>query len=121
MGMCAARPPPSIAARAVASERRVVAAGEVIVTEGEPAQEFFVIVAGDVEVSHDGAVVRREGAGDVFGEIGLLRDVPRTATVTAVSDVELLVLGRRPFLETVTGTAESLRAAEDLASRRLAV
>jgi MFS family permease len=121
IGMFAALPPSSIEALAVASERRVVAAGEVIVTEGEPAQEFFVIVAGDVEVSHDGAVVRREGAGDVFGEIGLLRDVPRTATVTAVSDVELLVLGRRPFLETVTGTAESLRAAEDLASRRLAV
>ena len=82
--------------------------GEVVVTEGEPAHEFFVILAGEVEVTHDGDVLRREGPGEVFGEIGLLRNVPRTATVTAVTDVELLVLGRKPFLETVSGTLESL-------------
>ena len=111
----------SVEALASASERRRVAAGEVIVTEGDPAQEFFVIVEGEVEVTHDGAVLRREGVGEVFGEIGLIRDVPRTATVTAVTDVVLLVLGRRPFLETVSGTLDSLRAAEDLAWRRLAV
>ena len=111
----------SVEALAVASERRRVQAGEVIVTEGDPAQEFFVIVEGEVEVTHDGAVLRREGAGDVFGEIGLLRDVPRTATVTAMTEVDLLVLGRRPFLETVSGTLDSMRAAEDLAWRRLAV
>jgi MFS family permease len=111
----------AVEALAVASERRTAGPGEVIVLEGDPAQEFFVIVEGEVEVTHDGVVLRREGAGDVFGEIGLLRDVPRTATVTAVTDVVLLVLGRRPFLETVSGTLDSMRAAEDLAWRRLGV
>jgi MFS family permease len=111
----------SVEALAAASVRRGAAAGEVIVAEGDPAQEFFVIVAGEVEVTHDGAVLRREGAGEVFGEIGLIRDVPRTATVTAVTEVVLLVLGRRPFLETVSGTLDSMRAAEDLAWRRLGV
>ena len=111
----------SVEGLARASERRRLGPGEVVVTEGEPAHEFFVIVAGEVEVTHDGAVLRREGPGEVFGEIGLLRNVPRTATVTAVTDVELLVLGRKPFLETVSGTLESARAAEDLAWRRLGV
>jgi MFS family permease len=111
----------SVEGLARASERRRLGAGEVVVTEGEPAHEFFVIVAGEVEVTHDGAVLRREGPGEVFGEIGLLRNVPRTATVTAVTDVELLVLGRKPFLETVSGTLESARAAEDLAWKRLGV
>jgi predicted MFS family arabinose efflux permease len=119
--MFAPLPSSSIEALALASERRRVASGEVVVSEGDIAQEFFVIVEGDVEISHHGAVLRREGPGEVFGEIGLLRDVPRTATVTALTDVELLVLGRRPFLECVSGTLESLRAAEDLAWRRLAV
>ena len=92
-----------------------------VVAEGDPAQGFFVILSGEVEVTRGTDVLRREGAGDVFGEIGLLRDVPRTATVTATTDTELLVLGRQAFLETVSGTIESQRAAEDLAWRRLAV
>ncbi len=104
-----------------ASRRDHVTAGDVVVAEGDPAQEFFVILSGEVEVTRGNDVLRREGAGDVFGEIGLLRDVPRTATVTATTDTELLVLGRQAFLETVSGTIESQRAAEDLAWRRLAV
>jgi hypothetical protein len=119
--MFASLPSSSIEALAVASERRRVTPGEAVVSEGDTAQEFFVIVEGEVEVTRDGAVLRREGPGEVFGEIGLLRDVPRTATVTATTEVEFLVLGRRPFLECVSGTLESLRAAEDLAWRRLAV
>ncbi len=112
---------PAVEALAAALERRTLPAGSVVVAEGDPASEFFVIESGEVEVSERGTVLRREGAGDVFGEIGLLRDVPRTATVVAVTVVDLLVLGRAPFLETVSGTTDSMRAAEDLASRRLAV
>jgi hypothetical protein len=113
--------PPALEALATALERRTAQAGETVVAEGDPADAFYVIVSGDVAVTQQGHELRHEGAGDVFGEIGLLRDVPRTATVTAVTDTELLVLHRNVFLETVTGTTESLRAAEDLASRRLAV
>ena len=121
VSMFAPLPPSAVEGLARASRHRLYQAGDVVVTEGEPAQEFFVILAGEVEVTHEGRVLRREGPGEVFGEIGLLRDVPRTATVTAVTAAELLVLGRQPFLQTVTGTVESLRAAEDLAWRRLAV
>ena len=66
-------------------------------------------------------VLRTEGPGDFFGEIGLLRDVSRTASVTAVSDAEVLVLDRTSFLEAVTGFSESHRAAELVVSNRLGV
>ena len=80
-----------------------VGAGEVVVREGDVADRFFVIESGLVEVTQRGRVLRREGPGDFFGEIGLLRDVPRTATVTAVEDTVLH--GARPddFLDAVTG------------------
>ena len=79
-----------------------------------------MIAEGEVEVSHGDVVVRRETAGDFFGEIGLLRDVPRTATVTAVTDVRLWALDRADFLGAVTGTGAARVAAEDIVSRRIA-
>ena len=66
-------------------------------------------------------VLRQEDAGDFFGEIGLLRDVPRTATITAVEDTVLLALERADFLDAVTGQTESRMAADDIVSRRLTV
>jgi MFS family permease len=98
-----------------------VAAGDVVLREGEDSDRFFVIESGLVEVTHDGAVLRREGPGEFFGEIGLLRDVPRTATVTAVEDTVLMVLGRDDFLAAVTGQSEAFRAADDIVSFRLSV
>ncbi len=68
-----------------------------------------------------GAALRQEGPGDFFGEIGLLRDVPRTATVTAVEDTVLLVLAREDFLSAVTGQGDAFRAADDVVSYRLSV
>lgn len=93
-------------------------AGTTILSKGEESDRFLVIVSGAVEVTDEGRVLRTEGPGDYFGEIGLLRDVPRTATVTAVEDTELLSLSRSDFLEAVTGE-ESLRAADEIVSRRL--
>ena len=81
---------------------------------------FYVIAEGEVEVSHGDLVIRREAAGDFFGEIGLLRNVPRTATVTAVTDVKLWALDQADFLGAVTGTGAARVAAEDVVSRRIA-
>ena len=92
-----------------------------VVTEGEESDRFFIIDSGLVEVTHDGVVLRQEGPGEFFGEIGLLRDVPRTATVTAVEDTVLMVLARDDFLAAVTGTGDAFRAADDVVSFRLSV
>jgi MFS family permease len=97
-----------------------VAAGDVVVREGDESDRFYVIESGTVRVTAaDGHVLREEGPGDYFGEIGLLRDVPRTATITAIGDVVLLALGREEFLEAVTGQGEARRLAEDVVVRRL--
>src|SRR5690606_32816909 len=72
--------------------------GAVIVREGETSDRFYVIESGQVLVTEGGDVLRTEGPGEVFGEIGLLRDVPRTATVTAQTAVTLLALSREEFL-----------------------
>ena len=101
-------------------EAVLVPAGQAVVREGDVADRFYVIAEGEVEVSHGDQVIRRETAGDFFGEIGLLRNVPRTATVTAVTDVKLWALERSHFLGAVTGTGAARVAAEDVVSRRIA-
>ena len=98
---------------------RQVAAGEVVVREGEESDRFYVIGSGRVEVTQAGSVLRHEGLGEFFGEIGLLRDVPRTATVTAEVDTEVLALSREDFLGAVTGQTEARTAAEDVVRTRL--
>ena len=90
-----------------------------MVREGDVSDRFLVIVSGRVEVTQDGEHVRFEGPGEFFGEIGLLRDVPRTATVTAVEDTTLYSLAREDFLDAVLGVDESLAAADDVVMRRL--
>ena len=78
-----------------------------------------MVEEGEVEVSKDGAPIRRLGRGAGFGEIALLRDVPRTATVVATGDVQLLALERADFLEAVTGHSVSREEAETVVDRRL--
>ena len=96
-----------------------VPAGAVIVREGDPSDRFYIVESGRVAVTHDGVALRQEGPGDYFGEIGLLRDVPRTATVTAVEDTVLQSVERDEFLSVVTGDSESRSAAEGTVTRRL--
>jgi MFS family permease len=93
--------------------------GRRIVTEGEPGDAFYVITTGEVDVAADGRPLQTLHAGDGFGEIALLRDVPRTATVTATSQVELLAITRDEFLAAVTGHPESAAAAHAIAAARL--
>jgi predicted MFS family arabinose efflux permease len=98
-----------------------VASGTVVVAEGDVSDRFFLIESGELEVTQGGVVLRSESTGDFFGEIGLLRDVPRTATVTATTAARLYALDRSDFLDAVTGQDEALAATEDVVSRRLAV
>ncbi|TWP36922.1 MFS transporter [Leekyejoonella antrihumi] len=98
-----------------------VPAGNVVISAGEASDRFYLIDSGVVEVTQDDRVLRREGPGEFFGEIGLLRDVPRTATITAVGDTKLLALERADFLGVLAGTAEGRSRAEDVVARRLAV
>ena len=95
------------------------APGDVIVAEGAASDRFFVIEDGRVEVTRGGRLLRQEGPGDVFGEIGLLRDVPRTATVTALTDTSLQSLSREDFLEALTYDQAARSVAEDLVARRM--
>lgn len=96
-----------------------VPAGTAIVREGEPGNEFYIIEAGEALASAAGLDLRRLGAGDFFGEIALLRAVPRTATVTALTDLRLYGLARRHFLEALTGQAIVRQAAESVVEARL--
>jgi len=74
-----------------------VPAGKVLCKEGDIGQEFFVIVDGKVEVTKKGKRVATRGGGEFFGEIALLEDTPRMATVTAKTKLRLFVLTRKDF------------------------
>ena len=102
-------------------ERRRVEAGDVIFNQGGPGDEFYAIESGQVSVAVDDQPVAELGPGEGFGEIALLRDVPRTATVTALTDVTLYALDREHFLGAVLGHAESRTAADTLVTRRLSL
>jgi len=96
-----------------------VTAGTWIIREGERGDRFYVVDEGQVEVEIDGEAVRSQGPGSSFGEIALLRDVPRTASVRAATDVRLLALERDVFLSAVTGHTRSRAAAEAVVAERL--
>jgi CRP-like cAMP-binding protein len=100
--------------------RVTVAAGAAVIREGEPGDLFYVVASGKVEVTIGGRVIRVQGPGDSFGEIALLRGIPRTATVTALEDVELFALAREPFLEAITGQPLSRAVARATVEERLA-
>jgi MFS family permease len=95
------------------------AAGEEIVRQGASGDRFYLVKDGALDVYVDGELVQSLEPGDSFGEIALLRDVPRTATVRARTDVVLYALDRRHFLAAVTGFGPSLSAAEGVIGMRL--
>jgi MFS family permease len=97
-----------------------VDAGTIIVREGEIGDRFFIVAAGELQVTQDDRPLSEIAAGGYFGEIALIRDVPRTATVTAKTPVVLYALDREDFLAAVTGHPSSSEAAEQVVSSRLA-
>jgi hypothetical protein len=93
--------------------------GDVIIREGEPGERFYIIAEGQAVAAKEGHQLSEMGPGDSFGEIALLRRIPRTATVTALSRVETRVLAREEFLAAVTGSPESAGSAEEVVATRL--
>jgi MFS family permease len=112
-------PPVTLEQLASRLSRVRVPAGEVILRQGDPGDRFYVIGEGEVEIALDGGPPKTLGRGAYFGEIALLRDVPRTATVTTRTEVELYVLERDVFIAAVTGHAPSAEAADAVIATRL--
>ncbi len=97
----------------------ITAAGGIdIFDQGDEGDLVYIIDQGSVEIIRNGRVINTNGPGDYFGEIALLRDIPRTATVRAVDDVHLYALTREVFLEAVTGSSKSHELAHAEATRR---
>ena len=100
-------------------EHLSVPAGSCVIRQGDPGDRFYVVEHGRLSVEADGRAVAELVDGDQFGEIALLRDVPRTATVTAIEPTELLALSRNEFLGAVTGSRPSASHANEMIDRRL--
>jgi hypothetical protein len=94
--------------------------GDWLMRQGDPGGEYLLIDTGDVEISQDGRAVGTLGPGTGVGEIALMQDVPRTASVRALGPVTAFSLGREAFLEAVVGHATSRAAAASRVQARLA-
>jgi CRP-like cAMP-binding protein len=96
------------------------AAGDALMREGETGDRFYVIDEGTAEVTQHGRPVRTIGPGGYVGEIALLRGIPRTATVTATSELRALALDSASFVAALTDDAEASAAAAGVVAARLA-
>ena len=96
-----------------------VPAGQAVVTRGEAGDDMYVIASGRATVELEDGSSRELGPGEFFGEIALLRDVPRTATVRALDELRVYAVARDEFLPAVTGHAATLAAAESVMAGRL--
>jgi hypothetical protein len=119
MPLFAALPAPTVESLARALEPLTVAAGVDVIVEGDEGDRFYAIADGEVEVVRAGHVLATLRRGDFFGEIALMYDVPRTATVTTRAETRLLALERDVFLVALTGHHASHTAAGTTVERRL--
>jgi CRP/FNR family cyclic AMP-dependent transcriptional regulator len=93
-------------------------AGKVLIREGDRGREFFVIIAGEVEVRRKGRKQATLGPGSFVGEMALLSKAPRSATVTALTPLDVLVISDRDFVSLLDKTPELwLKVARALAER----
>ena len=94
-------------------------AGTEVIRQGDIGDRFYVVDAGEFEIVIDGERVRTQGEGDFFGEIALLQDMPRTATVRAVTDGAVWALDQEEFLATLTDLPQAARAAHEISAERM--
>ncbi len=113
-------PPAGLDRVARSAEWVDVLAGDDVVAQGEPGDAYFVVDSGGCDVVVDGSLARGLGPGDGFGEIALLLDVPRTATVTASTTGRLLRVDRADFLAALSRSPEGRRSADTIARDRIA-
>jgi hypothetical protein len=117
----ASLPPPQLEAVAGRTRWVTVDTNGVLIREGDPGDRYYVLESGALRVTRGGRLLRdTDGPGEGIGEIALLHDVPRTATVTAIEPCVLLALGRSDFLEAVTGHAQAHTVAVQEAAERSA-
>jgi MFS family permease len=112
-------PEPVLERLAAGATQVSVAPGQVVVSRGEVGNHFYAIASGKASVEREDGTTRELGPGDFFGEIALLRDVPRTATVRAVEPLRIYAIERDEFIAAVTGHTSTLAAAENVVVSRL--
>ena len=95
-------------------------AGKEMATEGDRGREFFVLLKGEAEVTRGGERINTMKEGDFFGEIALVTKMPRTATVTATSDVDVLVITERDFDSLLKKSPEIGRSVAEALAERIA-
>jgi MFS family permease len=113
-------PAPAVEGLAAALTLVEVPAGAVLMRQGDPGDAYYAIAAGELDAQQDGRFLRRCGRGDGVGEIALLRDVPRTATVVAHKPATVYRLSRGAFLTAVLGHAPTRLQADHIAASRFA-
>jgi hypothetical protein len=118
LGIFRALPVPEMEGLAQNASDVFVPAGDLIVSQGEVGDRYFAIADGIVEVLRDDVHQNTLGRGDGFGELALIDDVPRTATVRAVTDTMLVAIERTPFLVAITGHAPTHYKVEQEAAER---
>ena len=96
-----------------------VPAGKVLMRQGQPGSEVFVVASGRLAIERDGKVIADKGAGEVIGEIALLSEGPRTATVTTTEPSRLFVLGHREFHALMSENPGLQRAIMDGLAQRI--
>lgn len=110
--------PSTLERLAASTSRRSMAAGEVLLHQGEEGDTFYIVAQGEVEVERDGRVLKRLGRGDFFGEVALLAHQPRNATVTALRAGELLVVSHDDFWRVLSHDPELGATVEAVAAWR---